>query len=257
MYLPYEIAEITSESAAYKVNRKILKILISSMLAGLFIGLGYYANIVIRANQGLDSGLNIFLGGLIFSTGIVMVLIAGADLFTGSCLIMFGVFEKKVKFSKVLVHLLIVLLGNFLGGLFLALIVYFSKMPNDAVIEYISKVTISKASLTFWEALLRGILCNILVAIGVYMSYASKSISGKILASIIPVTAFVIMGFEHVVANMFVLPLGLMYVDLQTVSIIDLIIKMIFNNIIPVTIGNFIGGGIILPFAYHYIYLKK
>lgn len=250
MYLPYEVAEYTSTASEFKVNRKILKVLVSSMLAGLFIGLGYYANIIISSGRGFEAGLNKFLGGLVFSVGIVMVIIAGADLFTGNCLVMFGVFDKKLKFSKVVIHLLIVLLGNFIGALFLVFLIYFSKMPDNTTIEYINNLAARKLNLGFGEAVFRGILCNILVAIGVYMSYAAKDISGKILAAVLPISAFVIMGFEHSVANMFVLPLSLMYQDLS-------VFEIIFNNIIPVAIGNFIGGGIILPLAYYYIFLKK
>lgn len=248
MYLPYEVAEYTSAASEFKINRRFMKVLVSSMLAGLFIGLGYYANIIILG--GNENGLNRFLGGFVFSVGIVMVIIAGADLFTGNCLVMFGVFDKKLKFSKVVIHLLVVLLGNFIGALFLVFLLYFSKMPEIKTIEYVNYIATKKLSLGFGEAVFRGILCNILVAIGVYMSYASKNISGKILASVLPISAFVIMGFEHSVANMFILPLSLMYQDLS-------VFEIIFNNIIPVIIGNFIGGGIILPLAYYYIYLKK
>ena len=260
MYTPYEIAGIASEASVYKVNRKFFKILISSMLAGMFIGLGYYANIVIRSQVGFDVGLNNFLGGFIFTVGIVMVIIAGADLFTGSCLIMFGVLDKKVELAKAVVHLLIVLLGNFLGGLFLAILIYTSKMPTETIMHYVSNIVVAKSNLGFMEAMVRGILCNILVAIGVYMAYASKNISGKILAAVLPVAAFVMMGFEHSVANMFVLPLGLMFPRILPAYVgveFDLIMNILFKNLFPVIIGNFIGGGIILPFAYHYIYLKK
>ena len=250
MYSPFEVAEYTSAASEFKVNRRYLKILISSMLAGLFIGLGYYANIIISSGLGNDYGLNKFLGGLIFSVGIVMVIIAGADLFTGNCLVMFGVFDKKQKFSKVIVHLLIVLLGNLIGAIFLVLLIYYSKMPDQATINLINAIAYKKLHLGFWVVVFRGILCNILVAIGVYMSYASKNVSGKILAAVLPVSAFVVMGFEHSVANMFILPLSFMYQNISTFDIL-------FNNLIPAIIGNFIGGGIILPLAYYYIYLKK
>jgi len=259
MYSPFEIAKIANESSEYKVNRKFLKVLVSAILAGIFIGLGYYAYIIIRANSGINEGLNIFLGSVIFSVGIVMVLIAGADLFTGSCLVMFGVFDKKIRFGKALNYLLIVLLGNFIGGLVLAILIYYSNIPSDQVISYISSIFMAKTALSFWEALLRGILCNILVAIGVYMAYGSKNISGKILAAVFPVSAFVVTGFEHIVANMFILPLGLMYPKLLPAYVgveFDMFMNIIINNVIPVTIGNFIGGGIILPLAYHYIYLS-
>lgn len=259
MYTPAEIAKIASDVSIYKVNRKFYKILISAILAGLFIGLGYYANIVIRASLGDDKGLNIFLGGFIFAVGIAMVIIAGADLFTGSCLIMFGVYDKKVQFSKVVVHLLIVLLGNFIGGIFLAFLIYFSKMPTGEVKQYVLNVFNQKTSLGFIEAVLRGILCNILVAIGVYMAYAAKNVSGKIIAAVLPVAAFVVMGFEHSVANMFILPLGFMFNETaQHVGAeFNTILSMFTNNLIPVIIGNFIGGGIILPLAYYFIFLKN
>lgn len=250
MYLPYELAKNTSEAAEFKVNRKFLKILVSSMLAGLFIGLGYFGYIVITANAGIDLGLSKFIGGLVFSVGIVMVIIAGADLFTGNCLVMFGVVTKKVKFSSVVTHLLVVLLGNFIGALFLVFLVYYSNTPGQLDIIVINRIANAKMNLSFSEAIFRGILCNILVAIGVYMSYAAKNVTGKILGAVFPVMVFVILGFEHSVANMFILPLSGMYQDISIVS-------MLFNNLIPVILGNFIGGGILLPFAYYFIYLKE
>lgn len=260
MYSPAEIAELTSNASYNKVNRPFLKILVSAILAGIFIGFGYYAYIIVRANSSIDVGLNIFLGALVFTVGIVMVIIAGADLFTGSCLVMFGVLDKKVKFNKVVLYLFIVLLGNIIGGTLLALLIFYSKMPSDKVIDYIVDVFLTKTSLSFVEALIRGILCNILVAIGVYMAYAAKDVGGKILAAVFPVFAFVVMGFEHIVANMFIIPLGLLYPGVTAAYVgvnFDIMINIIINNIIPVTIGNFIGGGIILPFAYYFIFLKK
>ena len=250
MYLPYELAKNTSEAAEFKVNRKFLKVLVSSMLAGLFIGLGYFGYIVITANSGIDLGLSKFIGGLVFSVGIVMVIIAGADLFTGNCLVMFGVVTKKVKFSSVVTHLLVVLLGNFIGALFLVFLVYYSNTPGQLDIIVINRIADAKMNLSFSEAIFRGILCNILVAIGVYMSYAAKNVTGKILGAVFPVMVFVILGFEHSVANMFILPLSGMY---QSVPIMG----MLLNNLVPAILGNFIGGGIILPFAYYLIYLKE
>lgn len=242
-----ELADYVCEVGMAKVTKGDQKVFISGILAGLFIGLGYFGYLSI-----IESGVNgasLFYGALIFSVGLVMILIAGGDLFTGNCLVTMGCFNKKYKFRLVAKNLGLVYLGNFVGALFLVALIYFGGMGKN--VEWgVLKIAITKTDATFIELLLRGILCNILVAMAVYISYASKNIAGKILAAILPVMLFVVSAFEHSVANMFVLFLGkTMGAD---ISIFDILI----GNLLPVTIGNIIGGGIIVPGAYFKIFLK-
>jgi len=254
MLSPLELANYMLDVTNKKMNRKFSKIFVSSILAGMFIGLGFYACIVINSYKYIDishasEGILKFLGAFVFAVGLIMVLIAGADLFTGNCLVMFGCFKGEVKFTKVVCHLLIVILGNFLGGLILAFLIYVAKAPNDAIIAEIMNICEKKYSHNFLSSLILGFLCNIMVAIAVYMSYAAKTVSGKVIIVILPIIAFILMSFEHSVANMFILPLNAM---LQRDGILQII-----NNLIPVILGNFLGGGIFLPLAYTFLYLNE
>jgi len=254
MYSPEELANVMLDVSYNKVNRYAIKVFVSAMLAGMFIGLGYYANIVINSYEMPIIGSNTvgilrFLGAFIFAVGLIMVIVAGADLFTGNCLVMFGVFNKRIKFVDAIVHLLLVLLGNLIGACFLALLIYYANSPSTTIINSIEEIAASKLDKSFISLVILGILCNILVAIAVYMAYAAKNITGKVIVVILPIIAFILMAFEHSVANMFIFPLNAL---LQKDSLF-----LMFNNLLPVILGNFIGGGIILPLSYTVIYLKK
>lgn len=254
MYSPEELANVMLDVSYNKVNRNALKVFVSAMLAGMFIGLGYYANIVINSYEMPIIGSNTvgilrFLGAFIFAVGLIMVIVAGADLFTGNCLVMFGVYNKRIKFVDAIVHLLLVLLGNLIGACFLALLIYYANSPSTTIINSIEEIAASKLDKSFISLVILGILCNILVAIAVYMAYAAKNITGKVIVVILPIIAFILMAFEHSVANMFIFPLNAL---LQKDSLF-----LMFNNLLPVILGNFIGGGIILPLSYTVIYLKK
>ncbi|HEY8364749.1 MAG TPA: formate/nitrite transporter family protein [Haloplasmataceae bacterium] len=252
MLSPKELANEACQIGLSKVTKRSNIALVSAILAGMFIAFGYYGYIVVSsAFSGAILGK--FIGACVFPVGLVIIIITGVDLFTGNCLVFLGFLDRKYCFLKVLKNLGIVYVGNLIGALFLALLIYLSNMAsNDSVKSFIIKVCMDKTSLSFIEALTRGILCNIAVAIAVYMSFAAKTVSGKVLTAFYPVMLFVLCGYEHSVANMFILPLG--YI-LQSGN--DITILGIINNLIPVTIGNFIGGALILPLAYYFIFVKK
>lgn len=242
-----ELARKVVKIGEEKVNRKNRIVFLSAILAGLFIGLGYFGFYSVTQND--TSAAAGFLGGTVFSVGLVMLLIAGGDLFTGNCLITVGYFDKKYKTTSVIKNLTLVFLGNFVGALILVALLYFSGMYKNIVIV-MEKSLMMKTSLNFVEALLRGVLCNIIVSVAVYISYASKSIGGKIAAAMLPVILFVVSGFEHSVANMFFLFMG--KAAGYDISLIDIFV----TNLLPVTIGNIIGGAILVPGAYYILYLK-
>ena len=254
MLTPKEIVFESIQIGIGKVNRKNIIVFISAILGGFYIGLGFYGYIV--ASSGFMntnySILGNILGAIVFPVGLVLIIITGADLFTGNCLIFFGWLDKRFRLWYVFKNLLIVYMGNLVGSLFLVGLIYYSNLSSSEVIkDFIVTVSERKVNINFLEGLTRGILCNILVSMAVYMSYASKTIPGKILAAILPVSLFVICGFEPSVANMFIIPLGYF-------SGADITLKGLFiNNLLPVTLGNFIGGGIIISGAYYLIYRKK
>jgi len=246
---PNSLPSETCKIGIAKVSRDNFQVIVLSLLAGMFIGLGYYGYIVIAggANGSIFGKL---LGAAVFPIGLVMIIIAGGELFTGNCLVTLGFMDRHYKIKLVIKNLIIVFIGNFIGALFLVTLIYFSNVTGSTK-NFIVELGEIKVGYSFIEALSKGILCNILVSLAVYMSYAAKTVSGKIIVASLPILLFVISGFEHSVANMFLLPLSkLLNAD---ISIYDILIR----NLLPVTIGNLIGGSIVVPGAYYLIYVKK
>ena len=234
MYKAKELMDLVCENGTEKLKRRIISVFIASILGGLFIGLGYLGYLYLA----FGPFGNKFFGSLIFATGLVMIIIGGADLFTGNCLLTFGVLSRRYSFGKMGLYLLLVWIGNFVGAFLLALMVKFANV--DQIMPEIIALSKMKINLSFWEAFFRGVLCNILVAMAVYMAGAAKNVSGKILACILPVSLFVVSGFEHSVANMFLLPLG-------SINGGDFSFLNTFINLIPVTLGNFLAVAFCFP----------
>lgn len=252
MLSPKEIALETCVVGEGKVNKKFIAVLISAMLAGMYIAFGFYGYIVV--NSGFSSTaypiLGKLLGSMVFPVGIVLVIIAGSELFTGNCLLALGCLDKRYRFLLVLKNLGIVWVGNFLGALFFVFVLYFSRIADSSSItNTVNSIAQNKVDLGFVEALMRGILCNIAVSLAVYMSISAKSVPGKVMVAVLPVFLFVLSGFEHSIANMFILPLSSLLGS-------GITIPQMFQNLIPVTLGNIIGGGIIIPFSYYIIFVK-
>jgi formate/nitrite transporter len=194
----------------------------------------------------LDAGLARFLAGSAFSVGLILVLILGSELFTGNILMTIGLIYQKYSFIKVLRNWLVVYFGNLLGSVIIASLVFKSgllvRLGNFTPIGMAAvKITETKLQLGFTEALCRGVLCNMLVCLAVIMCIASKTVEGKILGIYFPIMAFVASGYEHSVANMYFLPVGLMAKGEFVSGFFT-----IFSNLIPVTIGNIIGGLLIV-----------
>lgn len=247
MLAPKEIAEATVGVGKYKTSKKNSIVFVSAMLAGLFIGLGYTGYLIVSGIMA-DAAVGKVVGALLFPVGLLSVLIAGADLFTGNTLVTMAWYKKEIKLGDVAKNLSIVWLGNLVGALFLVVLVYYSNTFTGSIAEGVMHLAEKKVHLNMVELLTRSTLCNILVAITVYMSYAAKDVTGKVIISYIPIWLFVITGFEHCVANMFVLPMGYLLGA-------DLTIGQIMANIIPVTIGNIIGGMLVTA-AYYFLFLK-
>jgi formate/nitrite transporter len=234
-----------------KADLEIGKMLLLGILAGTFIGLGAHADIVIVQTMGknVDLGLAKFMGAAVFPVGIMLVVIAGAELFTGNCLISLAVMDKKTSLGKMLKNWSLVYAGNLIGSVLLALLLVKSGLyAPEAMSEKALAIASGKLSLTFSQAVIRGIFCNVLVVLAVWMQAGAKDISGKILAMWFPVMLFVLSGFEHSVANMYFIPLG----KFLGANITWPQIWMV--NLIPVTIGNIIGGAILIPGVYWYTY---
>ena len=211
-----------------KANLSSEKQFLSGILAGVYIAFGAQAANIVGSympNPGL-------VAGLIFPAGLILVVIAGAELFTGNCLMIMALLNKKITLAKLLKSWIVVYLGNLIGGVFIAYLL--SGQLSGAVREYTIKVAVNKSSLSFTDAFIRGLLCNWLVCLAVFMSFKATDTIGKVAVLFFPVWVFIASGFEHSVANMYYIPAGIFA---GGTTYLDLI-----NNLIPVTLGNIVGG---------------
>lgn len=254
MLTPREIALKTIESGVKKGKLSIFEKFSLSIFAGMFIGFGAYGSLTVMQSLGnLDLGLMKFLGAVVFPVGLMFVIIAGGELFTGNNLMTMALLDKKITFKEMLSNWIIVYIGNLIGSVFLAFLISKTGLANENISELAVSTAIGKANLSISQALIRGFLCNILVVLAVWMATGAKDIGSKILAIWFPIMLFVLMGYEHSVANMFYIPLGNFLGANISWS------KMWIGNLIPVTLGNILGGGIFIPFVYYivYVYLDK
>lgn len=239
-----------------------------AVLAGAFIAFGGIMATTIGTNgPDYPYGVNAILKGLIFSLGLILVVVAGAELFTGNNLVFMAVLNKKISFGKMLRNWAIVFLGNFIGSISIAFIMLATKQytfAGGAIGKTALAIANSKTGLEFGSAIALGIMCNMLVCLAVWMTFASRTTAGKILAMVPPIAAFVAAGFEHSVANMYLVPIGLLikWFDPSFFSSAgeygNLTLGNFFlRNLLPVTIGNIIGGCIFIGVTYWFIYLRN
>ena len=273
---PAEIAEATIIGGVKKTLLSPLKMIILGILAGVFIAFASQGSNFAAYNLWADPttyGLGKALAGALFGTGLMLVMIAGAELFTGNNLILVAVLDKKAKVSGMLKNWLFVYIGNFLGSLLIAFLIVKSGQLNagGALLGATTiKIASAKVSLTFSQGLILGILCNWLVCLAVWMATGAKTMVGKIAAIFFPIWLFIASGFEHSVANMYYIPAGIIakgnpvYVQAAidaglTTSKLDALNWGTFltKNLIPVTIGNIIGGALLVGMVYWFLYLKK
>jgi len=269
LFLPPAMAKKAEELGVRKINTPIVKLFLLSILAGAFISLGaIFCSIVLSDSAEMPYGIARLTGGFAFCLGLILVVIGGAELFTGNNLIVIAWASGKVKTGAMLTNWAIVYLGNFVGSLITALLMIMAKQytfGGGAVGETALKIATAKVELGFTQAIALGILCNGLVCLAVWLTYSGRSTIDKILCIIFPITAFVAAGFEHSVANMYFIPYALFikYFDPafsaslgDKVHLGELTWKAFFiNNLLPVTIGNIIGGGLLVGAIYWLIYL--
>ncbi|SMO66373.1 formate/nitrite transporter [Saccharicrinis carchari] len=258
LYNPPEIIKIAGEAAIAKHSYSTRKILTLSFLAGAYISFGGLLSILIGGGvPGLaaeNPGIAKFLFGAAFPVGLMIVVMAGAELFTGNnAYFMPNVLSKKQTWRAPLRNWGLVYLGNFAGSIFVA---YFLTHLTDVVAqqpwqEMVHNIAISKTSNPFYKTFLKGIGANWLVCLALWMGMSAQHTSGKILAIWWPVMAFVVMGFEHSIANMFFIPLAIYEgANLTWVSFVS-------HNLIPATLGNIVGGAFFVGTLYWYAYQKK
>ncbi|CEN80014.1 formate/nitrite transporter family protein [Paraclostridium sordellii] len=246
---PGEIIKVTIDTGIKKSNLPFKNCMLLGILAGLFIGLGGLGNILISQTL-TDPGISKFAGACIFPIGLMLVVVCGAELFTGNNLMTLSVLEKKITYKSLFKNWSVVYIGNFIGSILLVLAIFFSNTLGQSAIEKVVNIAQSKVELTFIEAIIKGILCNIIVVLAVLFATAGKDIVSKVFACWFPIMLFVLCGFEHSIANMFFIPMGMILGAKITIA------QLLFNLIV-VTFGNIIGGAIIIPYIYHSCYVKK
>lgn len=269
---PAEVLDILTANSIKKVNYPFVKVLLLGIMAGLMISFG--ADAAMIAGHSMDNmSVARVVSGAIFPIGLIAIVLTGSELLTGSCLNVLGLPTKKITLAGFSRNLFYVGLANCIGAVLLAVTIYYMgqlDLSGGRMGAYAIKTAVGKVNLGFFPALLSAVWCNFLVCLGVFLGAAAKDVAGKILGIFFPIWVFVSCGFEHSVANMFYLPLGWLakhngnYVTVAadvfgiTQAQLDSLNfgAMVFSNLIPVIIGNIIGGSIMLA-AFYYLALKK
>lgn len=250
---PAEITETLSKGfGKNRTTMPILKMFILGICAGVFIGFGSYGFTVATANAGpgFEATLAKFMGASVFPVGLMFVVFFGAELFTGNNLLTISLCKKDVGWGEMLRNWGVVWVANLIGSVLLAWLMIQSGLYGEAMIAKSIAIAEAKVAIPLTEVIIRAIFCNIFVVLAVWMQAGAKDVAGKILAIWFPIMLFVLSGFEHCVANMFFIPMGLF-------AGADITWGQIFiNNIIPVTVGNVIGGAILVPAVAYFSYCK-
>jgi formate/nitrite transporter len=271
---PKEITENVVEISKNKSKLQILPMLLLGMLAGVYIGFG--AELCTMVTYDLPKYLGVgfakFIGGSVFTVGLMLVVLGGAELFTGNCLMLTGVLAGRVSVAGMLRNWFFVYFANFAGSILLVIIMYYSnlwKVGNLGVGAAALTTAVGKVNLSFLEAFCRGIACNWLVCLAVWLAIAGKDAISKIFGIYFPIMAFVASGFEHSVANMYFIPIGLFLKGNAAVVIaanaaglawpVDSLTwsSFLIGNLVPVTLGNIVGGAFFVGGVYYLAYLRK
>ncbi|MFA0085819.1 formate transporter FocA [Vibrio sp. 10N.286.49.B1] len=270
--LPPQMAERAAEAGVGKATKDPMKSFLLAITAGLHIGIAFIFYTTITTGAGdLPWGLTRFMGGLAFSLGLVLVIITGGELFTSSVLTLVARASGKISWGALFKNWAVVYFGNMLGALFLVAIMLTAKqyLFDDGQVG-LNTMHIAQHKLHhgFWQAVALGIMCNVLVCVAVWMTFSGRTLTDKIIVMVLPVAMFVSAGFEHCIANMFQVPMaiGIKYfapaefwqnIGATPADFVDLnLIGFVTNNLIPVTLGNIIGGGIFVGMLYWLIYLR-
>jgi len=268
-YSPAAMAQKAEAVGVTKGKLSTLSTVLLGILAGVFIGLGAMFCTLVTTDAGLGFGLTKLLGGLAFCLGLILVVVAGAELFTGNCLIVMSWISSRTSFAQLLRNWGLVYFANLLGALSLVGLMFYTyqwMFSGYGVGANALLIANAKVNLSFGSALARGILCNALVCLAIWLCFSARTVVDKILAIVFPITAFVAAGFEHSIANMYFIPMGILLASQPTVlaaagataqGTANLTWMGFVGNLVPVTIGNIIGGGILIGVIYWLAYLRS
>ena len=268
--LPDEMARRAEYIGVSKAEAPKLKTFALAILAGAFISLGavFATTVAAGASGQLTFGVTKLLVGLVFCLGLILVVVGGAELFTGNNLIVMAWASRKVSSKALTRNWAIVYLGNFVGSVGMAVLMFLSRQYSfggGSVGMVALSIATGKVNLGFGQAIILGILCNILVCLAVWMTFSASSTMDKIATIIFPITAFVAAGFEHSIANMYFIPIGLLIKSFDPAFAASTGLEFgnltwqgfLLNNLLPVTIGNIIGGTVFVAAIYWAIFLRR
>ena len=268
---PAEMAKLAEQAVIGKAKKHPEVTVILAIMAGIFIAIaGMFYSVVMAGSQSAPYGLAKLVGGIVFSTGLMLVILCGAELFTSSTLLLMGKATGKLELSNIIKNWGLVYIGNLIGSLIFALLVFAGGVWEGGHGQVgLSSMYIAKAKLghSFMQDIILGLLCNLLVCLTYWMTLSARTAAGKMMACILPVAAFIVAGFEHSVANMYLLPMGYIIKEFAgpdfwqaigyTPTDFDVItLGNIFKNLLPVTIGNIIGGGVMVGLSKWFVHLR-
>jgi formate/nitrite transporter len=271
--LPAEIARKAEATGVAKAGMETTRLLALAVLAGAFIGLGAMAATTLWTGTAgiMPFGVARMLGGLVFALGLILVVLGGAELFTGNNLMVMAWAGRRITLGALLRAWTIVFFGNLIGALGTAALVYLAGhhlLDNGNVGATALAIGKAKVELPFVRAFFLGVLCNVLVCLAVWLCYGARSTTDKLLAILFPITAFVAAGFEHSVANMYFVPEALLILwfapdsfwaaaGIDPASFAGVTAWGLVRNLVPVTLGNMIGGGVLVGLVYWFVYLRR
>lgn len=267
-----EVIEQNIQNGIKKTNLTTKKLILLGIAAGFFIGIGAEASSL--AMHGISNvGLARTVAGTVFPIGLMLIVLLGGELFTGNCLISMAVYDKKAKLKGMIRNLTIVYISNFIGAALMAWMINNCGQLNfsdGGAGAFTIKVALGKVGIDPMQAIVSGILCNVLVCLAIFMAATAKDVAGKCIAIFFPIFVFVISGFEHCVANMYYIPAGILAAHnpiyaakatelygITAEQLSGLNFGTMFSNLLPVTIGNIIGGMVFVGLLYWYLYRKK
>lgn len=249
-YEPVRIAQLIESAGVAKAHLPWAQMLVLAMLAGCFVGFGAAAYTMVMTGVDPGYGPARFLGGVVFSLGLILVVVGGAELFTGNALMVMAAVDRKISLRRLFRNWTLVYIGNLIGAMGLAFVfgltgLFETPMGNTAI-----AIAEAKASLPLDQAFVRGALCNALVCLAIWLTFAARTAAGKILAILWPISGFVLLGLEHSVANMFFFPQGL-------AAGAEVSFESAATSLLAVTMGNILGGGAGVALAYRFAYLGQ
>jgi formate transporter len=258
-FSPRQIAEKIEDGGVAKARLPLVSMAMLGVLAGGFIGLGGLFSTVVLSDPALGFAAGRVLGGVAFSLGLVLVVVAGAELFTGNNLLVMAWADRRITTAEMLRSWAVVYVANAVGAIGLAVIVWLSHhgaMNGGTVAMQYVKVAAAKTSMPFAEAFFKGVLCNILVCLAVWIAMAGRSVADKVLAIVLPISAFVAAGFEHSVANMYLIPAGMLFSGSVPYLGAPPEWYGLARNLVAVTLGNVFGGSVLVALVYFVIYRR-